>query len=60
MKFRLGFRIALVLVVLALTLSGEGVEAQRAGKVIKIEYFENEKQKGSYGVCWIKLCRIYL
>lgn len=37
MKFRLGFRIALVLIVLALTLSGEGVEAQRAGKVIKIE-----------------------
>lgn len=60
MKFRLGFRIALVLVVLALTLSGEGVEAQRAGKVIKIEYFENEKQKGSNGVCRIKLCRIYL
>lgn len=33
MKFRLGFRITLILVVLALTLSGEGVEAQRAGKV---------------------------
>lgn len=46
MKFRLGFRIALVLVVLALTLSGEGVEAQRAGKVIKIEYLEKVKAKG--------------
>ncbi|XP_038134858.1 collagen alpha-1(XXII) chain-like isoform X2 [Cyprinodon tularosa] len=31
MEFRLGFRIALVWFVLALTLSGEGVEAQRAG-----------------------------
>lgn len=39
MEFRLGFRITLVLVVLALTLSGERVEAQRAGMIIKIEYF---------------------
>lgn len=38
MELRLGFRISLVLVILALTLSGEIVEAQRAGKTIKIEY----------------------
>ncbi|PWA15401.1 hypothetical protein CCH79_00008591 [Gambusia affinis] len=31
MEFRLGFRITLVCFVLALTLSGEGVDAQRAG-----------------------------
>lgn len=39
MKVRLGFRITLVLVILALTLSGETVEAQRAGKIINIDYF---------------------
>lgn len=33
MQLRLGFRISLILVVLALTLSGEGVQAQRAGRV---------------------------
>lgn len=38
MELRLGFRITLVLVILALTLSGERVEAQRAGRIIKIEY----------------------
>lgn len=35
MELRVGFRITLVLVILALTLSGERVEAQRAGKTIK-------------------------
>ncbi len=39
MELRLGFRITLVLIILALTLSGETVEAQRAGKIIKTEYF---------------------
>lgn len=39
MKVRLGFRITLVLVILALTLSGETVDAQRAGKMINIDYF---------------------
>lgn len=34
MELRLGFRITLVLVILALTLSNERVEAQRAGKMI--------------------------
>lgn len=37
MELRLGFRITLVLVILALTLSSERVEAQRAGKTIKAE-----------------------
>lgn len=37
MELRLGFRITLVLVILAFTLSGERVEAQRAGKTIKTE-----------------------
>lgn len=36
MELRLGFRITLVLVILALTLSSEKVEAQRAGKTIRI------------------------
>lgn len=39
MKVRLGFRITLVLVILALTLSGETVDAQRAGKIINVDYF---------------------
>lgn len=34
MQLRLGFRITLVLAILALTLSGVRVEAQRAGKII--------------------------
>lgn len=37
MELRLGFRISLVLVTLALTLSNERVDAQRAGKTIKPE-----------------------
>lgn len=38
MELRVGFRITQVLVILALTLSGERVEAQsRAGKSIKSE-----------------------
>lgn len=37
MKLRLGFRITLFLVILALTLSSERVEAQRAGKTITFE-----------------------
>lgn len=41
MELRVGFRITLVLVILALTLSGERVEAQRAGKTIKIEFSYN-------------------
>lgn len=38
MELRLGFRISLVLVILALTLLGEKVEAQRAGESVKIKY----------------------
>lgn len=45
MKLRLGFRITLVLVILALTLSGERVEAQRAGIIIKIEYFDMTSER---------------
>lgn len=41
MELRLGFRITLVLAILAFTLSGEGVEAQRAGKIIKIGNVDN-------------------
>ena len=41
MELRVGFRITLVLVILALSLSGERVEAQRAGKTIKIESSDN-------------------
>lgn len=37
MELQLGFRITVVLVVLALTLSSKRVEAQRAGKTIKHE-----------------------
>lgn len=36
MELRLGFRITPVLVILALTLSSEKVEAQRAGKTTRI------------------------
>lgn len=50
MKFRLGFRIALILVVLALTLSSEGVQAQRAGKVTVDLIFFIKRTVDSYGI----------
>lgn len=38
MELRLGFRITLVWFILALTLSSQRVEAQRAGKEDRFEY----------------------
>lgn len=51
MELRLGCRMTLVLVILALTLSGERVEAQRAGKTIKIEYSDMCNYESHY-ISW--------